>query len=137
MENNRAQRDALVLDNLGLAGRLSREWDGRIEGLTRDDLEQECRIALLQAAARWNPARLRFETWAWVCMERRLRHLRDDAGLVRVPAYLASLVRRACRAIAAGQPLSQAIAELQASPERRRLIRLALATRVEQLPEGL
>ena len=90
-------RDDLVLQNLGLAGTMAIRWDGRIEGLTRDDIEQECRMALLKAAQNWRPGRLKFATWAWVCMERTLRRVRDNAGLIRIPYYLAPLLARTGR----------------------------------------
>jgi len=135
MSNHNAERDALVLANLGLAGRISIEWDGRIEGMSREDIEQECRLALLRAAARWHPGRLKFATWAWVCMERSLRRIRDNAGLIRVPYYLAPLLAEARRLVGEGKSAGEAVAELQTPARRRRLIRFALDAWLQPLPE--
>ena len=71
-------RDALVLANEGLAAELSIVWDDRIEGHDRDDLAQECRLALTAAASAWDGEPGRFAPWARLCIETHLRRLRFE-----------------------------------------------------------
>jgi DNA-directed RNA polymerase specialized sigma subunit len=120
---------ALVLANLGLAGQLAAAWCGRLPGYEFDDLYQENVIAMLIAARGWQPSRLTFASWAWLCMERRLGRIRAQGDLVKVPLYLARLVETARRAIAAGVPEAEALAALPTTPARRRLVSFALQAR--------
>jgi RNA polymerase sigma-B factor len=75
--------------------RLLREWEPTVRRMAgrwansaeREDLEQVARIALWQAARRFDPARgCSFSTFAFPTIRGALlRHLRDRAGAVRIP----------------------------------------------------
>lgn len=77
--------------------RLLRRWEPLVRRLVsrlggaeeREDLEQVARIALWQAARRFDPARgHRFSTFAYPTIQGALlQHLRDRVGLVRVPRH--------------------------------------------------
>jgi RNA polymerase sigma-B factor len=77
--------------------RLLREWEPTLRCMAgrwanvaeREDLEQVARIALWQAARRFDPARgCSFGTFAFPTIRGALlRHLRDRAGAVRVPRH--------------------------------------------------
>jgi|SRR5579872_7548980 len=122
-------RDQLVLDNLPLARRMAGNWLGKIPGYEGDDLEQECLIAMLDAAQTWDELRVKFSTFAWHCMEKHLCRLWQRGGLIPTPRYLASLVELARRSIQRGTDPAAAIAELQTTPARRELVALALRAR--------
>jgi DNA-directed RNA polymerase specialized sigma subunit len=66
----------------GLAGRIARRYEVFLPtGGTRDDLAQECRIALFRAAIRYDPSRgIHFSSYATAVVARAARrYLRDEA----------------------------------------------------------
>lgn len=84
-----ASRDIeeLVLDHLGLATALARRYSGR--GVDMDDLEQVARLALVNAARRYESAQGAFAPFATATIHGELkRHFRDRAWMVRPPRRL-------------------------------------------------
>jgi RNA polymerase primary sigma factor len=89
-----AARDELVAANEGLAVSLAEHYRGR--GVELDDLIQEARMELLNAAADFAPAvhGTRFSTYAGACIRGQLsKYARETARLVRVPTRLQYRVR--------------------------------------------
>lgn len=83
-----------IEEHLGLARSIAARWRGRIEGYELEDLYHECWLVLHQAAAAWRPGRIRFGTFAYICLERRLARLASVARLVRAPRGAAPLRSR-------------------------------------------
>lgn len=79
--------EELVLEHLGLATALARRYGGR--GVDMDDLEQVARLALVNAARRYEPAQGAFAPFATATIHGELkRHFRDRAWMVRPPRRL-------------------------------------------------
>jgi len=76
--------NALLEEHEGLRWKCARRWVGHLDGFDLDDLLQELWLAMREAAVRWAPDRLPFQTFAWIVMERRVFLLRRR-GLVRTP----------------------------------------------------
>ncbi len=89
--DERATRDQLVEDHLRLASHFARRYSGR--GLSRDDLEQTARLALVKAAERFEPDRgFAFATFASRSIDGELkRQFRDHSWSVRPPRALQEL----------------------------------------------
>lgn len=89
--DERAVRDQLVEDHLRLASHFARRYSGR--GLSRDDLEQTARLALVKAAERFDPDRgFAFATFASRSIDGELkRQFRDHSWSVRPPRALQEL----------------------------------------------
>jgi len=86
-----ATRDQLVEDHLRLASHFARRYSGR--GLSRDDLEQTARLALVKAADRFDDERgVAFATFASRSIDGELkRQFRDHSWSVRPPRALQEL----------------------------------------------
>jgi RNA polymerase sigma-B factor len=91
---DRALRDDLVVEHLGLARALARRYSGRGESL--DDLQQVAMVGLLKAVERFEPDRgLSFTTFAVPTITGELkRHFRDRTWSTRVPRALQELALR-------------------------------------------
>jgi RNA polymerase sigma-B factor len=91
---DRALRDELILEHLGLARALARRYSGRGESV--DDLEQVATVGLLKAVERFEPDRgLAFSTFAVPTILGEIkRHFRDRAWATRVPRGLQELALR-------------------------------------------
>jgi len=89
--DERATRDQLVEEHLRLASHFARRYSGR--GLSRDDLEQTARLALVRAAERFDPDRgFAFATFASRSIDGELkRQFRDHSWSVRPPRALQEL----------------------------------------------
>lgn len=86
-----AGRLALVLSHLWLADALARRYRGR--GVETDELEQEARSALVEAAHRFDPAVGAFAPFAAATITGLLkRYFRDHGWSVRPPRHLQQLV---------------------------------------------
>lgn len=133
-----AAADALVLENQWLASELAGAWVDRIPGWDYDDLRQECLLQMLIAARGWDHERLDFSTWAWLCMERRLRRIQLTGDLIKIPSYLAPLLAECRRQIASGQSPQDVVDTLDCTARRRQLVREALKVIAGQqaLPDG-
>lgn len=88
---DRAVRDALVEQHLGLARSLAARYAGR--GAPRDDLDQVAAVGLVKAVHRFDPDRgTAFSTYAVPVILGELRHhFRDHGWAVRVPRRLQEL----------------------------------------------
>lgn len=52
-----------------------------------DDLYQAARIGIVNAVRTYNPADAKLITYAWICAKNEVKkHMRNDTGLIRVPA---------------------------------------------------
>jgi RNA polymerase sigma-B factor len=91
---DRAVRDELVVEHLGLARALARRYAGRGEAL--DDLQQVATVGLLKAVERFDPDRgLSFTTFAVPTITGEIkRHFRDRTWSTRVPRALQELALR-------------------------------------------
>jgi RNA polymerase sigma-B factor len=91
---DRAVRDELVVEHLGLAKALARRYSGRGEQL--DDLQQVAMVGLLKAVERFDPERgLSFTTFAVPTITGEIkRHFRDKTWATRVPRALQELALR-------------------------------------------
>lgn len=107
---DRAVRDELVVEHLGLARALARRYANRGEAL--DDLQQVATVGLLKAVERFDPDRgLSFTTFAVPTITGEIkRHFRDKTWSTRVPR---ALQERALRLTDTVRELSQ---ELGQSP---------------------
>jgi RNA polymerase sigma-B factor len=78
-------RNALVLDNIGLAETIGRRYRGR--GESDEDLRQVALLGLVKAVERFDPAHnTAFSTFAMPTIDGELkRHFRDQRWSVRVP----------------------------------------------------
>lgn len=92
-------RTALISDHLGLARAVARRYTHR--GVDAEDLYQVASLALVQAAARFDPTRgTSFAGYAAVCLHGELkRYLRDYAWAVRPPRPIHDLYQQVTRAI--------------------------------------
>ncbi len=93
-------RAALISDHLGLARVVARRYHRR--GIDAEDLYQVASLALVQAAARFDPAHgTPFAGYAAVCLHGELkRYLRDYAWAVRPPRPIHDLYLQVARATA-------------------------------------
>jgi RNA polymerase sigma-B factor len=91
---DRALRDELVVEHLGLAKALARRYAGRGEAM--DDLQQVATVGLLKAVERFEPQRgLSFTTFAVPTITGEIkRHFRDRTWSTRVPRALQELALR-------------------------------------------
>lgn len=91
---DRALRDELVIEHLGLAKALARRYAGRGEAM--DDLQQVATVGLLKAVERFEPERgLSFTTFAVPTITGEIkRHFRDRTWSTRVPRALQELALR-------------------------------------------
>jgi len=91
---DRAVRDELVVEHLGLARALARRYAGRGEAL--DDLQQVATVGLLKAVERFDPERgLSFTTFAVPTITGEIkRHFRDRTWATRVPRALQEIALR-------------------------------------------
>jgi RNA polymerase sigma-B factor len=115
--HDRALRNELIEEHIGLAKGLARRFGGR--GEAREDLVQVAMVGLLKAVERFEPERgLAFTTFATPTITGELkRHFRDKAWSVRIPRRTQEHVGEVGRAIqSASQRLGRApsIAELAA-----------------------
>ncbi len=85
--------DALVVGNLRLVMMVAKKYRGR--GVDYEDLVEEGNIGLMHAARHFDPAKGMFSTYAYHAIERAIqRCVSDQAGPIRLPAYLPALVHR-------------------------------------------
>ncbi len=91
---DRALRDELVLEHIGLARALARRYAGRGESL--DDIQQVAMMGLVKAVDRFDPDRgLSFTTFAVPTITGEIkRHFRDRTWSTRVPRGLQELALR-------------------------------------------
>jgi RNA polymerase sigma-B factor len=91
---DRAVRDELIVEHLGLARALARRYANRGESL--DDLQQVATVGLLKAVERFDPDRgLAFTTFAVPTITGEIkRHFRDRTWSTRVPRALQELALR-------------------------------------------
>jgi RNA polymerase sigma factor (sigma-70 family) len=80
--NNRATRDRLVTENLGLAGWAAKKWG---HGLDFDDAFQIACLGLMRAAETYDPDRGPFATYAWNWLWQNLLNANREAAPVHVP----------------------------------------------------
>lgn len=94
------ERDELITEHLSLARAIARQYAGR--GVDTEDLFQVAALALVHAAARFDPARgSTFAAYAGVCVHGELkRHLRDHGWAVRPPRALHDLHHQVAHATA-------------------------------------
>ncbi len=105
----------VIVLNLGLAGRVARQFAGR--GLELDDLTQVARLALCKAADGYLPARGRsFVAYALPTMRGEVkRHFRDTAWTVRPPRRLQELrpqIASAAEVLTGNQNRAPTVAEV-------------------------
>jgi RNA polymerase sigma-B factor len=91
---DRAVRDELVVEHLGLARALARRYSGRGEAV--EDLQQVAMVGLVKAVERFDPGRgLSFTTFAVPTITGEIkRHFRDRTWATRVPRALQELALR-------------------------------------------
>src|SRR4051794_39385711 len=114
---DRAVRDELVVEHLGLARALARRYSGRGEAV--EDLQQVAMVGLVKAVERFDPGRgLSFTTFAVPTITGEIkRHFRDRTWSTRVPRALQELALRltdSVRELSQELGRSPAIAEIAA-----------------------
>ncbi len=120
-------REELIAEHLNLARAISRRYTGR--GIDREDLFQVASLALVNAAARFDPAHgSTFAAYVNVCVHGELkRHLRDRGWAVRPPRALHDLHLNVARAtveltqtLSAAPTVSDIADYLQITPDQVR-----------------
>ncbi len=92
-------------------------------GLSMDDLVQQGRIGLMRAVEGYEPREdQEFASYAVVAIRRTIRHLTDQRSIVRVPYHAAVLRKRLHVLMRDGLSLDEAVARLNMTPRRQRLI---------------
>jgi RNA polymerase primary sigma factor len=128
-----AARDLLISSNLRLVVKVSRHYLGR--GVSLEDLIEEGNLGLMRAVETFNyEVSTRFSTYAVYWIKQSMRRAVINQGrLVRLPAYLVSLMAKWHRASAVltdrlGRlPMDQEVAEaLQLTERKAKVVFLAL-----------
>lgn len=101
----RAEREALVVENLLLAKWVAGRYVGR--GLDREDLDQAAMLGLMRAAEKFDPGRgAKFTTYAaWWCRQSVMRAIERESKVIRLPAHVVQALNRRARARARGERL--------------------------------
>lgn len=116
--NDEARND-LLLANRGLAGWMANRWAGRIDGFTRDDLEQEAYCVMAAALKKFDPAKARLSTFLECAIGNRFRWLRDTEGPIRLSRGFAHLLRGVHVAMVHGASEEGAVETVSANGLRR------------------
>ncbi len=93
----RAEQHALVRTNDGLAHAVVRALSVSRASVIYEDLVQEARLGLLDAASRYNPARGRFSPYAWPFASGRAKAMLVAQHIIHIPTKLA------CKRLRAGE----------------------------------